>query len=472
MERKQKTIFISVSGPHIIRSMLILPGGVLEELLKAGIRVVLLVPKETYPKMSEDFANETVLVEPIEVELRVEKFSKKLYNFLATYLIFTEGARLFAWHGIRLDKPVAGGKYGRLLYPIKLLISATLGRWRWFKLTLMPRIGLLVYRERPHRGLFERYHPDLVYLPDVLSIQDVSVLREAKRHNIRTLGMPGSWDHLPKRYEPFHVDHLLVWADIFKREAIELQDYRDTEVTVVGIPQYDIFADKSLLLPREQFLTLFGLDPSRKVIALFSAGFYMPDDGDVAHIIVEEMQPSGRFADAQLFIRPYPAMPDEHKKFDVFADKPRVYLDWVAPQKVFPHKGNRWYPSMDGLIHLMNLMYHADVIISTYSSVNVEASAFLKPIININFDGYHVRPFSQSIKRFKHLSHYTHVLETGGVFNVGSKEELLTAISEFLKNPDANRENALALQKKLCSKLDGKASERVANHIVNLMNTA
>src|SRR3989344_1436623 len=218
-QKDTKTIFMSISAPQIMRSMLMLPESVLKRLVDTGARVVLLVPELAYAKMREDFESERVTIEPIVVELRIKKFSKKLYNFLTTYLIFTEGARLFAWHGIRLDKPVAGGKKWRLLYPIKLLISATLGRWRWFKLTLMPRIGLLVYRERPHRGLFERYHPDLVYLPDVLSIQDVSVLREAKRHNIRTLGMPGSWDHLPKRYEPFHVDPLLVWADPFKQEA-------------------------------------------------------------------------------------------------------------------------------------------------------------------------------------------------------------------------------------------------------------
>ena len=447
-----------------------LPESVLKRLVDTGARVVLLVPELAYAKMREDFESERVTIEPIVVELRIKKFSKKLYNFLATYLIFTEGARLFAWHGIRLDKPVAGGKYGRLLYPIKLLISATLGRWRWFKLTLMPRIGLLVYRERPHRGLFERYHPDLVYLPDVLSIQDVSILREAKRQGIKTIGIPGSWDHLPKRYEPFHVDELLVWAEPFKREAIELQDYAEREVAIVGIPQYDLFAKKEFLLTREAFFKEFGLDPARKVVALFSCGSYMPDDGDVADILLKEMQGGGEFSGAQLFIRPYPAIPEEHAKFDRFEKQPDVYIDWVEPQRIFPHRGNRWYPSINGLVHLMNLLYYADVIISTYSSVNVEASAFLKPIININFDGYQKRPFSQSIKRFKHLSHYKHVLETGGVRNVNSKEELLAAIGEFLKHPDANRENVLALQKKLCSKLDGRASERIVGHILRAIN--
>ena len=470
MTEKIKTVFISVSAPHIVRSMLVMPQGVLERLIKEKIRVVLLVPTEAHQKIREDFENSGVLIEPIAVALRVKDFSKKFYNFLATYLIFTEGARLFAWHGIRLDKPVAGGKRGGLLYPLKFLIANMLGKWKWFKRVAMPWLGLQVYKERPYRYLFKKYSPDLVFLPDVLSLQDVSVLREAKRQKIKTLGMPGSWDHLPKRYEPFHTDQLLVWAEPFKKEALELQEYKEGAVSVVGVPQYDVFAQQEYILSRDTFFEMFKLDPTRKIIALFSCGFYMPDDGDIAHMLVEEIKKDGKFSGVQLFIRPYPAMPDEHKKFDAFANNENVYLDWVLPQHVFPHKGNRWYPDVNGLIHHANLLRHADVIISTYSSVNVEASAFEKPIVNINFDGYQKRPFSQSIKRFKHLSHYRHVLETGGVRNVNSKEELLNTVDEFLKNPHANHVNVMKLKEKMCWKLDGKSSERIAQSILQAVS--
>src|SRR3989338_9324596 len=144
-QKDTKTIFMSISAPQIMRSMLMLPESVLKRLVDTGARVVLLVPELAYAKMREDFESERVTIEPIVVELRIKKFSKKLYNFLATYLIFTEGARLFAWHGIRLDKPVAGGKRGRLLYPLKFLIANMLGKWKWFKRVAMPWLGLQVY---------------------------------------------------------------------------------------------------------------------------------------------------------------------------------------------------------------------------------------------------------------------------------------------------------------------------------------
>jgi len=467
---KTQIIFISISAPLIMRNMLIQPESVLDRLkAEKHLTIVLLVPESAYEKMREDFEEEKVIIEPVFFAWRVKKLSQKLYNFFATYLIFTEGARLFAWHGIRLDKPVAGGKKGRFLYPVKLLIANTFGKSKWIKTRFCPWLDGRVYRERPHKELFEKYKPDLIFLPDILSVQDVGILREAGRQGIKTIGVPGSWDHLPKRFEPLHVDRLVVWAEPFKKEAMELHNYDAKDISISGIPQYDLFANHEYILPREKFLRPFGLDSNQKLISFFSGSSYTPDDGDIVSMLVEFMKTKQFAADVQLFIRPYPAIPKDHEKFDIFNNESSIYIDWIEPQKIFPHKGNRWYPTINALTHLMNIMYHSDVIINTYSSVSVEASVFAKPIININFDGYQKRPFSQSIQRFKHLSHYKHVLETGGVCLVHSKDELLKSINEFLKNPKANKENTLTLQEKMCWRVDGKASERIADQVLQAL---
>ncbi len=446
--------------------MLILPGSVLEQLKKLDLKIVLLVPESAYEKMHEDFAHNGVVVEPIEVLWRTKRLSKKIYRFFVSYLIFEEGARLFAWHGIRLDKPVAGGKRGKFLYPLKSIIASTFGKIKWIKRKFTPWLDNVIHPNRSYKKLFEKYNPDLVFLPDVMSIQDVKVLREAKRQGVKTLGMPGSWDHLPKRFEPLHTDRLMVWSEQFKREAVDLQEYKEEDVSIVGVPQYDIFAESKYILPREKFLTQFGLDPSRKFVSFFSGTRYTPDDGDIADMLVNFLQKKQLTHSTQLFIRPYPATESDHAKFDVFNDTKDVYIDWIEPEKVFPHKGNRWIPTINSLVHLMNIMYHSDVIINTYSSVSVEAGTFLKPIININFDGYKQRPFQQSIKRFKHLSHYKPVVEYGGVLVVNNKDEFLETLNTFLQNPDANKKGVTNLRDKMCWKIDGKASERITKCII------
>lgn len=463
----KKIIFIPVFSPIIIRNFFLIPGSVFDILNKKGVKIVMFVPQQLYERAKKDFEKEkNVIVEPVKINWKMN-FPQKIYNFTATYLNFTEGARLFAKLGIRIDRPVAGGK--NYLYPLKVLISKTLGKSKWFRIKLMPEIDNLVYKKRPYKGLFEKYKPDLVFIPDALGFQDIAVLREAKRQKIRTMGMPASWDHLPKKYEPLKVDKLMVWNEVLKKEATELQNYNDENIFITGVPQYDIFARPEFLKSRDEFFNKFNLDKNKKLIFLAGGSIYAPDDGDVADMIVNFIKDDKLASECQFFIRPYPGVKYDYEKFKKFDSENFVYIDRIETEKLYGNAAHAWYPSVDSFIYFVNILYHSDIIISTYSSVSVEASAFLKPIININFDGYKNRPFNQSVKRFKHLSHYKHVLETEGVRQTENRDDLLEALDEFLKNPDANKENVIKLRNKMCWKIDSRASERIANHLLKCL---
>ncbi len=468
--KPHQTLFMTVFAPQIVKNFLLFPDGVLAQLKKHGMRIVLLVPTVSYEKMKEDFEDEHVHIEPVAVTWKHKNIFETIYFFFATHLIFTEGGRLFASMGVRLDKPVAGGK--RFLYPLKIFIANTLGKSRFVKHKLFPWLDGLVHRERPYRELFETYRPDAVFLTDILNKPDVAVLREAKRQEIRAIGMPTSWDHFPKRFEPLQVDSLLVWAEPFKEEAVALHGYAPKHVSMTGIPQYDIFSKREYLVDRETFCKGIGLDPQKKLIAFFGGSSYAPDDGDIVDILVKGIKDGSLPKDAQLLIRPYPAAFGEEKKFEIYRNESFVYLDETPIQKVFPQKGNRWYPTIASAIHLMNLLYHADVIINTYSSVSVEASVFLKSAININFDGYQKRPFKESIKRFKHLSHYHHVFKTGGVLQAESSYDLIRFVNELLNNPTKNQASVEKLRDTMCWKVDGKASERIVQAILATMGVS
>ena len=461
-----KTIFIGIFSPNQVRNFLLIPDGVFGLLKKAGLKIVLLVPSTACEQIKKDFVGENIFVESIIVDWK-RNFLQNLYYFISSYLNFTEGARLFAWMGVRIDVPVADKK--RWFYPLKVFIAETIGKSRWIRMSLMLRLDNLVYYKRPHKEIFDKYNPNLVFVPDVLSAPGASLVREAKRQNIKTIGMPASWDHLPKRFEPLHVDNLLVWNELLKKEAINLQNYHENNTFVIGVPQYDAFAQKNLLWSREEFMKKFNFDQSKKTIFFSSSSVYAPDDGDIAEILINAIKEKKFSCPAQLFIRPYPGITIDHEKFDRFDSQESVYIDWIEQKKIFGHSGFAWYPTFDSMIHFANLLYHCDIIISTYSSVSVEASAFSKPIININFDGFKNRPFNQSVKRFKHLSHFKHVLETNGVRQAENEEDLLRAINEFLKNPDVNKENVVKLRDKMCWKIDGKSSERIANHLLGCL---
>ncbi len=465
-----KTIFISLSSPTILRNFFLVPEGVFDKLKNSKLKIVLLVQSAALEQINKKFSGDNVFVEPIKLRWKMT-IPQRIYNFFSTYLIFTGSLRLFSSLGVRNDIPVAGVRLGRLLYPLKAIISVTLGKSLWIKKILMPKIDGLVYHSRPFKHLFEKHKPDLVFIPDVIGMQGIGMLRESKRQKIKTLGMCGSWDHFAKKYEPLKVDRLLVWNEALKEEAMELHNYDKNDVFVVGVPQYDLFARKNLLMEKKDFFDKFNLDANKKLIFFASEAKHSPDDGDIVEMILNFIKEKKLLSGAQIFLRPYPGVKFDHQKFDKFNGASDICINWIELDKSFGMASHPWIPTLDRMIDFMNIICHSDIIINTYSSISVEASAFLKPIININFDGYKKRPFNKSVKRFQLLSHYKHVSETGGVRMAESEKDLLSALNEFLSNPESNLENTVKLRDKMCFKIDGKSSERIAAHILDFLPT-
>lgn len=460
---KSKILFFSIPSPIMMRNYILAPNSVLSYLKNTGMKIVILVPESAYEQVRKDFEKENVVVESIQVDWK-KKPLERFYAFIATYLVFTEMQRLLAKYGTRPDIPAAGGF--SFLYPIKWLIANTLGKWRWFKNDVMARLDPLVYRARPHKAVFEKYNPDLIFLPHYHCIQDTLLIREAKRQGVQTIGMPGSWDSFVKRYEPQKLDTLLVWNEPVRGEAVKLQGYREENVKITGAPYYDLFTRKDLLLSREAFCKHAHFDPKKKIVFFGSRSKYTPNDPDIISIILDAQKTHGLADEVQVYIRPYPGVPYDHEKFDQFNDVSGVYVDWIETRKLFGHSGFAWYPTVDEVVHFMNCLYHADIVINTYSSISIEAGVFLKPIININFDGYAEKPYGRSVRRFQELSHFIHVNKTRGIIPVNNREELIHTINLFLKNPGMNRVNTEAMRERMCYKTDGKASERIAHHIL------
>mgnify|MGYP000321333089 CR=1 FL=1 len=465
---QQKTIFFTISTPIAVRNFFLVPGGVLDSLRKHHVKVVVLVTEQAYEEMNKDFGAENVIIEPTVIYWN-KTFSQRIVDFFTRYLNFTDLMRSNATNkGTRID--ISYDVRKRFTYFVKASIAATLGRSSWIRNVLAPRLSFFVYHTRPYRYLFDKYKPDLVFVSSALADQGLEVLREAKRQGVYSIGMSESWDHFPKRYEPIRPNRILVWHETSGNEAVTLQDYKKKEVHVVGAPQYDLFSKKEFLLSRDEFFSKCGLDSNKKLVTLFSSTIYSPDDKDIVKILLDFLINKQSVVEYNLFIRPYPGAKYEQDKFSEFDRKKGIYVDWVESKNLWGTASHRWYPDQDGFIWTINILFHSDIIINTYSSVSIEASAFLKPIININFDGYKKRPPEKSIKRFEQtLTHFKHVLKTDAVRQANSEQELLQYLNEFFNNPDANRSNVEKLRTKMCGTIDGKAGQRIVEHIMKML---
>lgn len=464
----RKTIFITLSAPAVFRNLFFFPGSVFDKLKDAvktsnNLRVVIVIPMQFYDKYQPFFSEKLVGLENkifIEsVRLPIKKnIVQKFFYFFYSYLIYTGTTKLLATMGARADEPPAGGK--RYLAFLKKLISITFGKSRFIKLKAVPYLFLRIFKERPFSDLFDKYRPDIVFSPHIYDWFEAHFLAEAKRRNIKTIGMPAGWDHLDKYYLPFHVDYLLAQSDQVKDMAIEYQSYAPENIIPVGYSHFDFITEKGYLMPRGEILKSLGFPDNAKIILYISGSAYCPDEPDVIETMLRWADEDKFGFDVRMVIRPYlgPRNRDrafDSQKFAQFENHPRVVF----------YKRENW-ADIEKSIYFINILYHADVVIAVYSTAVLEAAALDRPLIAVVFDGYQMRPYHRSIKRFEHLEHFKDVFKIGALRMARDFNDLFKFLDDYLHNSELDKEKRELLREKVCYKLDGLASQRILDVIL------
>jgi CDP-glycerol glycerophosphotransferase (TagB/SpsB family) len=458
--RNGETILVSLSS-NIVVGNFSMPGGVFARLAKIAqeqnIKVVYFVAPIFQEKIIECGNNPNIIFENIEKFLP-KTFLEKVFYFFYSYLIFTGTTRLLATFGARADTPPAGGN--RHLFFIKAIIAKTFGRSVWLKRSGVPFLYKHIFTKRPHKQLFDKYDPDLVFVPNIAFFPDIELVAEAKRRSIRSVGMAQNWDHLNKYFIPQHSDILLLQNKPMAREAVELHGYEEKQIKIVGFPQFDIYADlEKYIWTRQRFEKEFNIVQNRKIILHISGSIYAMDEQDILSRIVDWMDSDSLPQKAHLLVRPYVSkrdIADEKQKYTNIEHRAGVSFNWQLGER-----------SKDTIEQYVNMIYHADVIISVFSTTAIEAGIFDKPTIIIGFDGDHKRAYHRSIARLEHLSHFQHVLNTGSVNVVRSFKELNQSLVSALEHPEQGHEARKNLVDKMCFKIDGLAYNRVVEELIS-----
>lgn len=460
-----KKILIAIPCPLSMRNILTSPRGVFNLLKqREDIEIVLFAPESAVSLLKRDFHSS------VEGMPQIKKSSLELFSdFVTKNLNMTNMQILGSKYGLRMD--AERHKRREHLHLLRLSIAYTLGKSKFFRLVIAPRLHMLVYRRRPLKALFEKHKFDLVYTPSINNPYGEEVIREAKRQGIPVYGMIGSWDHPHKMYQALRLNKVLVWSEKVKEEQIALQSYREEDVVVIGAPHYDMFVDEDIVQSRNELCEMLGFNPANKIIAFFSATGRSPDDGDMVDMILKWRSAKKIDENAQIYIRSYPGdVEGDHKKFDRFQNEAGVFVEWFEDKDTFvplsENPGAAYYPDIDYMKRVASIYNHGDLFISVYSSVTAEASVNLRQAINVNFDGYKQRPYRESVKRFELISHFDKLYASGGVVQAEDEEEFLQQINRALAHPEYNKENYAKLRDVVCGRVDGKSSERLANFLV------
>lgn len=442
------TIFEGVESKNILRT------SVLSALLgDPNVRLVLLTKNEEramYHK--KEFNDPRIVYEVIEEPevVSLDKFFMKLRYFLLN----TESSWL--WREMSFEE-----RKNYLPHYVGSLLKFTLARpgiaviFRW--------LDYLLVRDSRYRGVFDKYNPDLVFVANLFSEHEIHLVREAKKRNIKTIGLINSWDRVTARSVLRLVpDKLIVFNNLVADEVIEHNGVSRDRIFVSGIPQYDKYFI-SAYSSREGFFRKKGIDPRHKLIAFSpQGGTFSDSDWDIIDLM-HRLLTDGRFGQNVSILVRFP--PNDYFDPEEIKKRPDMIYDYPGT-RFSKIKGTDWDMTPDELQNLIDTLFHMSLIITYASSISVDAAVFDKPIININFE---LRKSASPFKiptRYYAKAHYQKALKTGGIRLVDNEEELVKWVNNYLNDPSRDSENRKRLVKEQCVFLDGKSGERIGNFIL------
>ncbi len=124
---------------------------------------------------------------------------------------------------------------------------------------------------------------------------------------------------------------------------------------------------------------------------------------------------------------------------------------------------------------LASLLKYSEVVINMFSTLNIEASIFDTPAINVAFDFEHKSPPGSKIARFNiHYdevqTHNQRIVKSGGVSMARSTEDMIQQISNYLDNPNSEADGRRRIVESECGANLGEAGKALAGEILQAIN--
>ncbi len=278
------------------------------------------------------------------------------------------------------------------------------------------------------------HHRPLAVLPPVLA---------ARALGIPTATFIFSWDNLTSKGRiaaPF--DHYLVWSDHMRRELLQYYpDVAEDRVHVVGSPQFDSYADPSLLWTRDEFTARIGADPSRPVICYSGcdASIYAQEPRQI-QVLLDHIRAGRISGRPQVLLRPTPA--DTSGRYD---DLRRDYPELLFAQPAWIKTDRHWdkaFPLAADVQFLANVTHHADVNVNLASTMTLDFAIHDTAVVNVAFDVSDPPPLGLPLWDYYYgFEHYEPVLRFGAARVARTADALADHVNAYLSDPSLDREN-------------------------------
>ena len=317
----------------------------------------------------------------------------------------------------------------------------------------------------------EKERPAFVFCTNQRPVVAIAPLLAAQDLGILTATFIFSWDNLPKATMIVNVDFYFVWSDFMKKEILFYYPYiNETQVLVVGTPQFEPHFDKSLIMGKSDFFKKYGLDLDRKYICFSGDDITTsPDDQqyleDLAHSI-ESLNKKGH--NLGIIFRRCPV--DFSNRYCGTLKKYQNIITSINP--LWNQNGDSWntvMPTAEDLKVQVNIIANCEMVVNIASSMIFDFVAFKKPCLYINYNAENKKKDDWSSQTIYNFVHFRSMPNEASVVWINDPNEIASKIEMMLKDSKITVNHAKEWFKVINQHPPQDASERIWDSIKTII---
>jgi len=454
---------------------------------KQAKKVIILVPNPSdsfYNKLRK--YNNVIIEDYKEGDYENYIKSSKIHNLLRLSSSFIQNAKYDitttkGHHAVFINDYRNNNQ--RLKSKIFLLIINQLVFWgRQIKMVRKSILLLenLFFTPHIHKDLFNKYKPDLLLVTSLGTFNyDQLFMRQAKKNQTKVVSLILSWDNTTTRgYPSAKSDLIITWSDIMKKELIQLSDIDKSKIEIGGVAHYDMYFKKNLLYSRDELFNILGIDKELNLIffATKSPNCYVSNEY-VSQLIIDAINSKKLIKECQLLVRLHPI-------YYRINNSEQIYSNFIQNFEKLSKRNKRLtlnqpkiesksinYAMADDEIKLLSsILMHSSIVVNVFSTLNIEASIFDIPTVNISFEGKipnNLKKARLNINQDLNETHNQRIVKSGGVEMVYDPQKLITSINAELLNPHKRKQGRKTIIKNEIGLNHGSAGQKIAEIIFN-----
>ncbi len=319
------------------------------------------------------------------------------------------------------------------------------------------------------KRLLEELEPQVILAADYLSPSSNVISSIAQDMGVKTIGLPKNWNNTYKCARIFwDTDRQIVWSEDMRQFLLERNPRLHPEkVIAAGCPQFDFHADKSLIMPREEFAQIIGFDPDRPIICYSAASLKtVHHEARILRDFLEATKDEPLFENPQVVVRLNPIGSDPE-----FLDLAREYVDCYLCEPGWEVRRNiSWIcSSLDDVKTWMNLIFHSAVNISVPSTVTLDFAGMDRPIVNVGYDPPDTETPYVSLTEVWRQDLYKPIVELGAAKIALTQAELIEFVDSYLRHPSDGRAERQKLTEESFAGYFGKSSGRAVSEVLDVL---